>query len=101
MIKKITICALSAFLTVFQHAHATNTCYIRLEADTLRMGNTRIERVFAWNGGAVRTLSLTDRSTGAVMQSVFDLPDFVLAKEAPQNAHLEVIQVNESKWAPG
>ena len=100
MIKKITICALSAFLTVFQHAHATNTCYARLEADTLRMGNTRIERVFAWNGGAVRTLSLTDRSTGAIMQSVFDLPDFVLAKEAPQNAHLEVIQVSESKWAP-
>ena len=83
MIKKITICALSASLTVFHYTHATNTCYARLEADTLRMGNTRIERVFAWNGGAVRTLSLKDHSTGAVMQSVFDLPDFILAKESP------------------
>ena len=100
MTKRI-ISILTAFLWVaVESISATTTCYARLEADTLRMGNSCIERVFVWNGGAVRTVGLKDCSTGAMMQSVYDLPDFVLAKEAPQNAKLEVIQVAETKWAP-
>ena len=100
MTKRI-ISILTAFLWgAVGSVSATTTCYARLEADTLRMGNSCIERVFVWNGGAVRTVGLKDCSTGAMMQSVYDLPDFVLAKEAPQNAKLEVIQVAETKWAP-
>ena len=95
------ILALTTILWVAaESASATTTCYSRLEGDTLRIGNSRIERVFAWNGGAVRTVELKDLSTGETMQSVFDLPDFVLAKEAPENARLDILQVEESKWAP-
>ena len=100
MIKRITFALVSLLWASIESISATATCYARLEADTLRIGNSRIERVFAWNGGAVRTVELKDYSTGKTMQSVYDLPDFVLAKEAPENARLEVIQVAESKWAP-
>ncbi len=47
---KLVLCA---FLT---NATAQSSCYATLEADTLRIGNTRIEQVFAWNDGALRTL---------------------------------------------
>ncbi len=77
------------------------SCYAALDADTLRIGNSRIERVFAWNGGAVRTLWLADKTAGRTMKSSHDLPDFVLAKEAPENARLDVIEVPAGKWAPG
>lgn len=98
--KRAIISIVVIILSTIESLSATNTCYARLENDTLRMGNSLIERVFAWNGGAVRTLSLTDCGTGETMPSIQDLPDFVLAKEAPENARLEVIQVGESKWAP-
>jgi hypothetical protein len=74
--------------------------YARLEADTLRIGNTRIERAFAWNGGALRTLWLSDKAAGRTMKSRHELPDFILAKEAPEDAKLETITVRESRWAP-
>ena len=100
MLRKIILITFVALMTTMVSLSATSTCYARLEADTLRMGNALIERVFAWNQGAVRTLRLTDRSTGETMPSIQDLPDFVLAEEPPQNAKMEVIQVAESKWTP-
>ena len=100
MTKRIIAAFIIFLWAATESISATTTCYARLEADTLRIGNSRIERVFAWNGGAVRTVELKDCSTGATMESVFDLPDFVLAKESPENAQLEVIQVEASKWAP-
>lgn len=81
-------------------AAAQSTCHATLESDTLRIGNKRIERVFSWNGGAVRTLWLKDIATGRTMKSTHDLPDFILAKETPENARLDVQIVPESKWAP-
>ena len=99
MKKKIllSILVLSAFLT---NAFAQSSCYATLEADTLRIGNTRIERVFAWNDGALRTLWLTDKLTGRKMKSEHDLPDFLLSEEAPENASMEVLETPEGKWAP-
>ena len=52
--------------------------YARLEGDTLILGNNLMERRFAWNGGAVSTLSLTDRITGVVRAAAGRQPDFVL-----------------------
>ena len=37
--------------------------YAVLEGDTLRMGNRLMERSFFWNGGAVRTFSITDKGS--------------------------------------
>ena len=75
-------------------------CYARLDGDTLRIGNTRIERTFAWNGGALRTICLTDKGTGRTMKFRHELPDFIFARQSPQNATLEVVEVPESRWAP-
>ena len=100
MTKRIILVLAFLIWAAVESISATTTCYARLDADTLRLGNSLIERVLVWNEGAVRTVQLKDRSTGATMQSVYDLPDFVLAKEAPENARLEVIQVDKSKWAP-
>ena len=97
---KLLITTLSSLLISSALSLAQNTCYARLEGDTLRVGNSCIERVFAWNGGALRTLWLTDKASGRTMKSRHDLPDFILAKEAPENARLEVIEVPQGRWAP-
>ena len=88
-----TLCSFKAF-------SATTDCYALLESDTLRIGNTLIERAFAWNEGALKTLWMIDRTTGQLIKSTHDVPDFALAKESPENARLDVIQVARSKWAP-
>ena len=99
MRKILTATVIAVFAALFPAA-AQSSCYATLDSDTLRIGNSRIERVFAWNGGAVRTLWLKDIVSGRTMKSAHDLPDFILAKEAPENARMEVQQVPESKWAP-
>ena len=99
MRKILTATVIALFAALFPAA-AQSSCYATLDSDTLRIGNSRIERVFAWNGGAVRTLWLKDIVSGRTMKSAHDLPDFILAKEAPENARMEVQQVPESKWAP-
>lgn len=97
---KDLITTLFSLLITSASSFAQNTCYARLENDTLRVGNSVIERAFAWNGGALRTLWLTDKASGKTMKSWHELPDFILAKEAPENAHLEVIEVPEGRWSP-
>lgn len=93
--------ALSLFVVVLSvQTSLAGECYACLEGDTLRIGNTRIERVFAWNGGALRTISLTDKAAGRTMKSRHDLPDFIFAGQAPQNATLEVVEVPAGRWAP-
>lgn len=99
MIKKLSISAI-VLLFALVSAWAQTSCYVRLEADTLRMGNTRIERAFAWNEGALRTLWLRDKAAGRTMTSTHELPDFMLVKEAPEGAELETITNPESPWAP-
>ena len=97
--KRLLLSTLLTFITSVPQIYA-HSCYARLESDTLRIGNSRIERVFAWNGGALRTLWVTDLAAGRTMISTHERPDLALAKEAPENAALEVIEVPESKWMP-
>lgn len=97
--KRLCPAAFALFFAASWAASARN-CYAVLESDTLRIGNSRIERVFAWNGGAVRTLWLTDKAAGRTMKSRHDLPDFIFAKEAPQDARLEILEVPEGRWTP-
>lgn len=100
MTKRIIIALIALLWTTAAPLSATTTCYAHLEADTLRLGNSLVERVFVWNEGAVRTLWLKDCSTGGIMISTHDTPDFVLTKEKPQNAKFDFINVAESKWVP-
>ena len=100
MTKRIITTIIIVLATGIHAFSAPSDCYARLEADTLRLGNSLIERAFAWNGGALRTIWLEDRTTGSIMKSVHDVPDFNLAKEKPENAKLEVVNVPAGKWAP-
>lgn len=99
MIKRLFLAVLLCLFAAIDTVSASS-CYVHLDADTLRIGNSRIERAFAWNGGALRTLTLTDIATGRVMRSRHDLPDFMLAKETPENAALEVIEIPAGRWTP-
>lgn len=43
---------------------AADTCYSRLENDTLVLGNQCMERKFLWNNGSLRTYSIRNKKTG-------------------------------------
>jgi alpha-galactosidase len=99
IMKKILLTTLLVLFAALESVSG-HSCYARLEGDTLRVGNSRIERVFAWNDGALRTISLTDVAAGRTMYSIHNLPDFILTKEAPENARLELIEIPQGKWTP-
>lgn len=54
--------------------------YASMQGDTLRMGNSSIERVFLWNGGELKTVALVDKLNGNVMRSKGSQPDFLVLK---------------------
>lgn len=51
------------FFSFLLSGYAQNSCYSRLEKDTLMIGNDLIERKFIWNGGNLITYSLTDKTS--------------------------------------
>ena len=60
------------------------TSYATLQDGRLVIGNELIQRTFDWNGGNLRTISLTDKSTGKVFESAALRPDFVPMEKAPE-----------------
>ena len=56
------------------------TWYAEMSADTLKLGNSLIERTFLWNGGNLMTTSLSDISTGVTHMSASLRPDMVLVR---------------------
>ena len=67
--------------------------YAIQEGDTLRIGNGCIERAFLWNGGALQTISLTDKTHGFTLQNKNNRPDFILGKQTPDGAVWEAEQL--------
>lgn len=65
-------------------------CYARLDGDTLRMGNSRIERTSLWNNGHLITLSVTDKLSGKKLTTTGKNPDFNVNREKPTGGHLSV-----------
>ena len=53
-------------------------CYARLQNDTLRIGNSKIERTWLWNNGDLVTLSVTDKASGRTFRTAGNAPDFVV-----------------------
>ncbi|MBR6053868.1 MAG: alpha-galactosidase [Bacteroidales bacterium] len=110
--KKYILITLLVMLAAGPAGAQVKTCYAKLERDTLRIGNDRIERAFAWDGGALRTLWISDfgassttqdgsgSTKGRTLWPEQNRPDFALAKEAPENAVLEVVEVPEGRWSP-
>jgi hypothetical protein len=63
-----------------------NSCYSRLENDTLTIGNSLIERTFLWNGGNLITCTLTDKHGNRRWENLQPEPDFRLSsKPLPTN----------------
>lgn len=74
--------------------------YAVLEGDTLRIGNNLIERRFAWNGGAVSTVSITDKVTGIKRKAAGRQSDFVLGKGAVSCGRMDTEEVMETALRP-
>lgn len=65
-------------------------CYSVLEGDTLRMGNSRIERVWLWNNGHLITCRVVDKASGKVLTSRGDTPDFAVNRANPTDGAMTV-----------
>ena len=75
------------------------TWYAEMSADTLKLGNSFIERTFLWNGGNLITTSLTDCSTGVTHLSTSARPDMVLVRGVTEGEDgswtTEVVEQND------
>lgn len=67
--------------------------YARLEGDTLRMGNERMERVFLWNGGELKTVGILNKRTGHLITAYGKDPDMLFVKGEAHDGQLEVTPV--------
>lgn len=68
---------------------AGSECYARLDGDTLRMGNDRIERVFLWNDGNLKTVTITDKASGRAWPIPNPVPDFAVNRSEASGARLD------------
>lgn len=79
-----------AFASAASAGATAGDSFVRLEGDTLRMGNSRIERVAVWNNGHIRTVRLIDKKSGKVFRTVGNTPDFAVNNAAPSDGRLSV-----------
>ena len=84
-----TLCISLVFASATVGAKA-GECFVRLDGDTLRMGNSRIERVAVWNNGHIRTVRVLDRKSGKVLTTVGNAADFTVNKAEPTGGKLSV-----------
>ncbi len=96
---KRSIIALSISLAATLTATAGD-CYSILDGDTLRMGNSRIERVFLWNNGHLITCRVVDKASGRVFASKAAEPDFAINRAAPTDGAMNVAEVKSDGIRP-
>ncbi|MDD6253289.1 MAG: alpha-galactosidase [Bacteroidales bacterium] len=80
-----------------------NSKYAELSGDTLRIGNSLIERTFLWNGGNLVNAAITDRTTGRVFQNISrDASISIGTGNGPgENGRLELETVQSDGIRPG
>ncbi len=78
------------FLAASSWAANAGECYATLDGDTLRIGNSAMERVMLWRDGALATarVSLAD---GTVFVADPSAPDFVVNRSTPSGARIDTI----------
>lgn len=81
------------FLTLFIAKSQAGDCYSILAGDTLKIGNSRIERVYEWNNGLLKTCRIIDKKSGKVFTSQNNTADFSINREKPKNASYCVKQI--------
>lgn len=74
----------ATLLTATTLSAQPTTSYATLQDGRLSIGNELIQRTFDWNGGNLRTVRLTVKSTGKVFESSSLKPDFVPMDNAPE-----------------
>ncbi len=75
-------------------------CYARLHGDTLRLGNSRIERTALWNNGHLITLSVIDKTSGKILTAAGKNPDFNVNREKPSDGKLSVKEIKSDGIRP-
>lgn len=65
-------------------------CFARLDGDTLRMGNSRIERTAIWNNGHIITVRVVDKKSGKTFTPASKAPDFAVNNATPSGGRLSV-----------
>ena len=68
-------------------------CYSLLSGDTLKIGNSRIERVWLWNEGHLITCRVTDKLSGKTFVSSGITPDFAVNREKPFDGKISVATI--------
>lgn len=72
-------------------ANAEDRWYAHLNGDTLRVGNTRMERIMLWNGGNTITIGLTDKQAGFTLKAKEEAePDFTIIRGKAVEGRLTV-----------
>lgn len=82
LISLLILCACSHHTPALQ-APGVENCYAVMTGDTLRVGNSFIERSFVWTSGGLKTISLDNRTTGAHFVNLSGKPDFALTGNDP------------------
>ena len=96
---KTRLLTLSLYLTTAIRVIAGD-CYSVLSGDTLKMGNSRIERVFLWNNGHLITTRVTDKLSGKVLITDGRTPDFTVNRAEPTDGKITVAHVESDGIRP-
>ncbi|MDE7408148.1 MAG: alpha-galactosidase, partial [Muribaculaceae bacterium] len=87
---KIRLLTLYLLLVVTVCTAAATECYAVMDGDTLRMGNSRIERVCLWNNGHLITCRVTDKRSGKTWIMAGKVADFSVNRAAPSGGEIRV-----------
>ena len=97
--RKILLSLILSTLCLSAFAQAEK-CYARMEGDTLRLGNSLIERSFLWNDGALETLSLSSKDDAFVLKTKGLCPDFRMGKGDVTDARMEQTRIPATERHP-
>lgn len=75
-------------------------CFCKFDGDTITIGNNRIERSFEWNGGALKTISITDVLAGKTLTTDGQEPDFSLGESEAEGAVLDTLRCQSNGLIP-
>lgn len=87
--KVLRLLSLTLSLT-YAATMTASDCYSILQGDTLKIGNSRIERVYLWNNGHLITCRVTDKLSGKVLVNTGSNPDFAVNRAIPSDASCKV-----------
>lgn len=75
-------------------------CYSTLSGDTLKMGNSTIERVYLWNNGHLITCRVTDKLSGKTLVSTGKTPDFTVNRATPSDGRIALSRLKSDGIRP-